>query len=207
MSIYLTEDEQVEAIKAWFKRNYQVISVLLSVILIFFSLYRYYTWHQDKVQQEASSTYENLMLSVSNHSNKSVKAYANQLIQNYPNTVYADVARLTLAKLVVAVDKYPRAITYLDEVITKSKVSVLKEIAIIRKARLLMAQHDYAKAIVVLDSMDDATYSSIQDELKGDIYFATGRKQDALVFYKKANSASQKQGINNSLLDMKAKAV
>lgn len=203
MSIYMTEDEQVEAIKRWWKRYNGIITVLFSVVLLIMAGFKYWTWHEEKVTQQASNTYEHLMLAFSNHDNKGIRGYANQLITDYGNTVYADAARLTLAKLYVAREHYNRAQDELVYVATHSKMPALQQVATIRLARILAANKAYDKALVELTKVTDTTYLPVVNELKGDIYAATGRYEQAVSFYRQAISDVQTKGMGNLFLEMK----
>lgn len=203
MSIYMTEDEQIEAIKKWWKRYNNVVIVSVSVVMLMVSGYRYWTWHEQKVTQLASNTYEQLMLAFSNHDNKSVRGYANQLVTDYDKTVYADVARLTLAKLYVERENYPRAREELSYVATNSKVPAMKQIAKIRLARLLVADKSYDSALNELTSVTDSAYMPVINELKGDIYAAIGQYPKAALSYRDALNDVQAKGMANLFLEMK----
>ena len=202
MSIYMTEDEQVEALKRWWKRYNGIITVLFSVVLLIMAGFKYWTWHEEKVTQQASNTYEHLMLAFSNHDNKGIRGYANQLITDYGNTVYADAARLTLAKLYVARENYTRAQDQLIYVASHSKMPALQQVAMIRLARIFAANKAYDKALVELAKVKDTTYLPVVNELKGDIYAATGRYEQAVSFYRQAISDVQTKGMGNLFLEM-----
>jgi predicted negative regulator of RcsB-dependent stress response len=203
MSVYMTETEQLEAIKKWWRRYNNVITIALSVVLLSISGYKYWNWHQEKISQQASSSYEHLMLAFSNHDNRGVRAYSNQLITDYSQTVYADVARLTLAKLYVLREKYPKAQEELEYVATHSKMSALQQVAKIRLARLLASTKSYDKALDELSKVNSTMYMPVVNELRGDIYAATGRYQDAVVSYRKAIGEVQNNGMGNLFLEMK----
>ena len=203
MSVYMTEEEQLDAIKKWWQRYSTLITVVFSLILLSISGYKYWQWHQSKVSTQASNTYEHLMVAFSNHDNKSVKSYANQLINEYGNTVYAHAARLTLAKLYVAREKLDKALENLEFVADNSPLKALKQVARIRIARLLAAQKDYDKALSKLTSVDDTAYMPVVNELKGDIFVATGKYQQAILSYKEAITAVRTQGMGNLYLEMK----
>ena len=203
MSVYMTETEQLEAIKKWWKRYNNVITILLSVVLLAISGYKYWNWHQEKITQQASNSYEHLMLAFSNQDNKSVRSYANQLLTDYGQTVYADAARLTLAKLYVVREKYPKAEVELEYVANHSKMIALQQIAKIRLARLLASQKSYDKALAELSKVDSTVYMPVVNELRGDIYAATGQFQQAVVSYKKAINGVQQNGMGNLFLEMK----
>ena len=203
VSIYMTETEQLEALKKWWKRYNNIITITLSVILLLISGYKYWNWHQEKINQQASMTYENLMLAFSNQDNKGVRGYANQLLKDYADTVYSDAARLTLAKLYVLQEKYPKAKEALSYVANHSKMPTLQQLAKIRLARLLAAEKSYDQALKELSTVDGNAYMPVVNELRGDVYAATGQYQQAVLSYKKAIVEAQTHGMGNLLLEMK----
>ncbi|CAM2907351.1 YfgM family protein [Legionella worsleiensis] len=204
MSVYMTEEEQLEVIKKWWKRYGNLVSVFLSVILLCVAGYRYMHWHQDKLKQQASTTYENMMLAYSNQNIKSVRSFANQLIKDYDHTVYADVAHMTLAKIYVSKNKLDKAQSELRFVADHSNMTALKQIAKIRIARLMAAEKAYTNALKELTSVVDNTYLPVINELKGDIYGATGQYQEAINAYRLAIDEVKTNGMGNLFLEMKS---
>ena len=203
MSVYMTEEEQLEAIKKWWNKYSNIITVVLSVILLVFAGFKYWNWHHDKISAQASNAYERMMLAFANQDNQSVQSYANQLIKDYSKTVYADAARLTLAKLFVTDDNYPKARESLEYVANHSKMPALRQVAKIRIARLFAAEKAYDKALAELASIVDTAYMPVINELKGDIYTATGQYQKAIVAYKEAITEVRTNGMGNLFLEMK----
>lgn len=203
MSVYMTEEEQLAAIKKWWQRYSTLLTIVFSLVLLSASGYRYWQWHQIKVGTEASNAYEHLMVAFSNHDNKGVASYSNQLIKEYSQTVYAHAARLTMAKLDVAREQYDKAIDNLQIVANNSPLKALKQVAHIRIARLLAAEKNYGKALEELVFVDDDAYKPVVSELKGDIFVATGKYQQAIVSYREAITAVRTKGIGNVYLEMK----
>ena len=203
MSVYMTEEEQLESIKKWWQRNGNIVTICLSVVLLCVAGYRYMHWHQDKITQQASITYERMMMEFSNHNNKAVRSYANELIKDYDKSVYADVAHLTLAKLYIAKDNLDKAKSELQFVAEKSKMTSLKQIAKIRIARILAADKAYSDALKELSSVEDKVYLPVINELKGDIYGATGQFQEAISSYRLAIDEVKNNGMGNLFLEMK----
>ena len=203
MSVYMTEAEQLEAIKKWWKRYNNIIIVMLSLVLLAISGFKYWNWHQEKINQQASNAYEQMMVAFSNQDNRAVRGYASQLLNDYDQTIYADTARLTLAKLYVSHEKYAKAQEELEYVATHSKMNALQQIAKIRLARLLAAGKSYDKALDELSKVDSTVYMPVVNELRGDIYAATGQYQQAVVAYRKAITEVQTNGMGNLFLEMK----
>ena len=200
----MTEAEQIDLIKTWWKRYNGIFTVFLSLVLLVAAGFKYWHWHQDKVTEQASNAYEHLMLSFSNQDKRSVRSYARQLVLDYNDTVYADAARLTLAKLDVVSEHYKRAEETLAYVAEHSKMKVIADVARIRLARLLVEEKLYDKALSELASVNDKAYAPLVNELRGDIYSATKRYDQAVAFYHKAIDEVQKNGMGNLFLEMKS---
>lgn len=199
----MTEDEQLEAIKKWWKRYGNWVTIVLSAVLLCVAGYRYMNWHQAKVISQASEAYEHMMVAFSNHDIKSVRSYANQITNDYNSTVYADVAHMTLAKVYIEKSKLAEAKTELQAVANNSRMPPLKQIAKIRIARILTAEKEYANALNELSSIDDNIYLPVINELKGDIYGATGQYQNAINAYRLAITEVKSNGLGNLFLEMK----
>ncbi|HVT62738.1 MAG TPA: tetratricopeptide repeat protein, partial [Legionellaceae bacterium] len=93
-SVYMTETEQIEILKKWWKKYNQIVLITISIALLVISGLRYWHWHREKISEQASNAYEHLMVAFSNQDDKSVRSYAHQLMTHYAGTVYADTARL-----------------------------------------------------------------------------------------------------------------
>jgi predicted negative regulator of RcsB-dependent stress response len=199
----MTEQEQIEQIKKWWKQYNGILTVIISLILLSISAYKYWGWHQEKISQQASNTYEQMMVAFSNQDNKSVRAYANELLSEYKNTVYADAARMTLAKLYISHNKYPEAHDQLEYVASYGKMPAFQQIAKIRLARLLIAEQTFDQALAELNEVNDKAYIPLINEIKGDIYTAKGEYPKAMNAYRKAVAEAQGQGMGNLFLEMK----
>lgn len=202
-STYMTETEQVELLKAWWKRYHRWVLMGLSLIFLSISGVRYWQWHQQAINEQASNAYEHLMVAFSDHETKAVRSYANQLINSYPNTIYADTARLVQAKLEVTTGHYDKAVMALTKIVEHARFKVLVDVAHLRLARIFEYQKLYEKALAELAQVANPSYKTIISEQKGDIFYAEGQIQKAVKAYQRAKSANEQEGIGNPFLDMK----
>jgi predicted negative regulator of RcsB-dependent stress response len=203
MSIYMTEEEQVELIKSWWKKYSNVILIVVSIILLTFSAIKYWTWHKENKVKQASMTYEQMMLSFANKDFKAVRSYSQDLIKGYKYNIYADAACLALAKIAITNEKYTNAKKFLNIVLMNSHSTLMKDIAKLRIARILLEEKDYLKALSETDTIKTKAYISIVNELKGDIYNALGKNNIAIKYYKKAASNITTASADNLFLEMK----
>lgn len=205
MSVYMTEEEQVERIKSWWNKYGNLITIIFSLILFAISGHRYWTWHKNSISQQASVIYERMMVAYADSDYKQVQSNSQRLIDDYKNTVYADVAHLTMAKVAVSNQKYALARKSLDAIIAKSNSKIMVDIARVRIARLLIAEKDYDNAQAVISKVTNKSLQPMVVEIQGDIAFAQNDKQQARELYKKAVIEAEKSGSGSLFLDMKSK--
>lgn len=202
-TVYMTEVEQIELIKKWWKRYHRVIVTSLSVILLLVSAGRYWQWHQQKHTEDASNAYEHLMVAFSGQDSEAVQAYAQQLVTHYSKTVYADTARLIQAKLFLTSGDYAQAKQALESVADHSNFIVLADVARLRLARILLHEKAYDSALKQLKLVKGTNYASLRTELRGDIYYAQNKLQKARREYQAAKSDIEKSGVSSVFLEMK----
>lgn len=199
----MTEEEQLEAIKKWWKKHQNKISVVLSTILLITAGYRYWTWHTEKKMLQASEMYERLISAFSKQDTTALQASIKTLNTQFKNTVYSDVAYLVTAHQWVAQQQWDQAKQALTTVIQNSKMTALQEVARLRMARIDIYQGLYSQALTELDKIQDSAYLAKINELKGDVFYATGEYAKADSYYQKARLNAEKQGVTLYSLDMK----
>ncbi len=204
MSTYLTEEEQIEEIKKWWKNWGNFILTAIALCILAITGYHWWQQRNTRLTEAASTQYVQMISNVSNKDSSVATAHANSLISNFSNTPYASVAHLLLAKQAVDSDKLDLATKQLQTVVKTSTAPLFKQLARIRLARILNAQKHYTQAIDVLKTVDDKSFQSLIAEVLGDTYLAQGKKQQARAQYKIALDTLPKGGaMNRPLLEMK----
>jgi predicted negative regulator of RcsB-dependent stress response len=204
LNIYLNEYEQWDALKNWWKKYNAIIIMSISLILLSLSAYKYWNWHLEKRNVQASNSYEHMMLASANHQSKQIVHYATELVKQYPESIYSDAARLTLAKTAVLNHDYAKAEAELQIVAKEGKLPELADVAKIRLARIWLVQKKYTEALKILEGMQAKVYRPLVDELKGDIYTSMNQFDKAVGFYRKALAEVQDYGVGNLFLEMKS---
>ena len=188
MEIYETEEEQLDAVKRWWKENGQstIIGVVLGVAIILGWNY----WQNLKKNQteQASAVYGQLIQAIGTDKKDSAEKLAERIQSEYPKTEYAAYSGLLLAKLKVQQGDIPKAQALLKGIAAGTDKE-LSNVAKIRLVRLMLASGEYEQGLQLINDVDPATSSSFSgnyDELVGDLYVALDRLDQARTAYQKA---------------------
>lgn len=203
MSEYISDQEQLQVIKNWWRENGK-FTILMVICAVIFS-YGIRSWQQYKIQksESASIVYEQMLSDIANHRGPQFEAHAGNLMQDYATTPYASIAALSWAKAAVEKNSYDTAIEKLQWVVEHGKGNDLKQIARIREARILLMQKKYQPALDILNVVVDSSYLPLIDQVRGDIYIAMGKSSEAKSAYQQALNTLPKNEVDRSLLKMK----
>ena len=188
MEIYDTEEEQLDALKRWWKENGQstIIGLVLGIAIILG--WNYWQDHKKAQAEQASMLYSQLIQAIGADKKDSAEKLAERIHEQYPKTEYAVYSGLFLAKLKVQQGDVAKAKTILKDVAAGSNKE-LSNIAKIRQVRLMLASGEYEQGLQLISDVDPATSSSFSgnyDELVGDLYVALDRLDQARTSYQKA---------------------
>ena len=188
MEIYSTEEQQLDAIRSWFKKNglSTMWTVVIAVSLVMG--YRYWQHHREVVLEKASESYAMMMFNLDEGDFTSVESQAKLLMSKFDNTPYAALAALSLAKDAILKNELDRAKEYLQWVVDKSSVNEFRQVAIMRLARVLSQQQQIDMALKLLgQSAEKANgYYTLQEELKGDLLMVQNNIPEAKEAYQRA---------------------
>lgn len=192
-----TEEEQVEAIKNWWKENGRstVIGVAVAVIAVFG--WRGWQDHQQQTAENASVLYQSMVekalvqpgQTLSEADRKSAEYMANQLKTDYESTGYAQYAALWLAKLQADQGNLDAAKAELQWLMDQKPEAPIAQLAKLRMAQLLLAAGDAQVALTQLGSAPEKGYEAAYFELKGDLLNTLGRAAEARQAYESAQAA------------------
>jgi predicted negative regulator of RcsB-dependent stress response len=201
VEIYDSEEEQVAALKAWWKENNRsvIAGAALGVALILGWNY----WQSQKLAQaeQASALYGELMDFVSKDKTDSAEKVSEQIVKQYGSTSYANYAPLMQAKLKVTAGDLPAAKAILEAQMKKGD-KTLQNVARIELIRLMLATKEYEKGLQLITEVDPAStksFSASYEELTGDLYVALDRLGEARTAYQNA----LREGANSPLLQFK----
>lgn len=186
-----TEEEQVEALKRWWKEN--GLSLVAGVALAAAGILGWNTWqsYQDNQATAASMRYQQLInLTAGNDLDASqlpeARTLVEEIIDEHGETLYADLARLVDARLAVAQDDLAGARNRLQALADAGSSDYVGGLARLRLARLLVADGDADGALTALQSGVPEALAAQRAEVRGDAYHALERRDDAATAWREA---------------------
>jgi len=185
MQVYATDKEQMDQVMGYVKKYGPTIILAILVFLAAFWGKSYYYKKQANQLAEASTLYEKLNRTTS----ENVKVtYANDLLNNYSNTIYARFGAITLGKHEVANDNFDEAIKHFTYVYQNSSDwEQLKAMAFENWMRALLAQGNAQEALDKLQKENKLIkeYPVLFGNLEGDVYSKLNQKDNAIKAYEK----------------------
>lgn len=201
-----TEEEQIEAIKNWWKENGKQTLVAVVLVAGGWFFYQNYETSQLATAEAASSIYQ-IVLTLNNSEDEADKGKRAQLLDQlkseFSNTIYGQFAALFNAKDAVESGDLELAAQQLRLVIGNSNDDALTQLATVRLARVLLAQGQAEAALALVDVDMSGAFEAEFEESKGDILLSLGDKDAARDAYSKASVTAMRIGANNPILKMK----
>ncbi|MEX2122353.1 MAG: tetratricopeptide repeat protein [Woeseia sp.] len=174
MDELLSEKEQIEAIRGWWKENgsFIVSGVVIGVGLLLGWNY----WNNQRAQSalQASAVYESLVTEVADGDIEAARTLAADLYENYASTVYAGQARLAMAKLYMDQGRDQDAANELTLLLAEGEDSEAQMLARLRLAKILLYQDKPQQAVdlVLGYGYRDTAFAARYSEALGDAYLA-----------------------------------
>lgn len=196
----LTDEQQADVIRQWF-REYGYF-ILGGLALGVAALFGWDQWQSGKVTraEEASVIYEELVDKIQINNQAAADSLLAELLAGYNGSPYIELARLRLARLSLDRNDFDAAADYLESIIAESGSDEMVNNASIRLARILLQQAKYDEALAVLEPIDTVSAFSAQaNNVRGDIYAAMNRKEEALAAYEAALTDSRQPPVIDRL--------
>lgn len=213
MDVYETEEQQIEALKRFWKDYGVSIAVGIVVALAVIFGWRYWQSAQLKADVERTQQYQGVldaMMKAQGEGGGDVKKaetdlqrMANKLLDERPSSMQAQMSVLTLAQLAMAKKDYAEAEKRLRQVLSSKPEEGLRVLATMRLARVLAAKGDNKAALELLDKEHDPSFAAGLEELRGDIHVLLGQKDKARAAYKSALDILKKRKEERPLVQIK----
>ena len=188
MEVYQTEEQQVDAIKSYWKENGSYIIAGLVIGLAGYVGFNFYKDGQVAEETARSDAYQVILENSDKDGAEFTKAGDAFIVEN-SNTSYAALTALSLAKEVASHKDWAQAAKYLTTAIESTPNPGIKGIATVRLARVQIQLAEFDKALTTLSTQLPESFLAAVEEVKGDAYLKQGKTELARNAYQAALAA------------------
>lgn len=183
MAIYdLEEQDQMEDLKAWWRRWGNAVSAVVLAVCIAVIAVQGWRWWKYRQSEQAGTIYSAAIAGVRANDLAKTRDAVSQLTDRYPGTTYAPSGALMLARMLFDSGDKPGAAAQLQWVVDHGDDDV-RQIARFRLAEVELDGKQYDNALRTLDAKHDDAFAGLYADLRGDVLAAAGRAADARSAY------------------------
>ena len=203
----LQEQEQLEALKAWWKDNRKQLLGALLIVVVAMGGWRGWQYYQHKQSNQAAVLYAEFVRQLQGYDAGRINDAAAAVMDRYAATAYASRAALLAAQVNEQRKDVAHAKTQLQWVVDHAGEAELRDVARLRLASLLLDETRYADAMKLLDAGHPASFDGLYADLRGDVLSAQGKADEARSAYKLAYEKTDAKSMYRNLIQMKLDAL
>jgi predicted negative regulator of RcsB-dependent stress response len=201
------EQEQLEALKAWWYENRNQILGALLVVVVAIGGWRGWQYYNHMRADEAATLYQQFVSQIESNDIKRVNDAAAAVMEKFASTPYAPRAALLAAQLNEQLKDVGRAKTQLQWVIDHAGEEGLKDVARLRMAAIQLDEKNYDGALNLLDAPHPPSFDGLYADLRGDALSGQGKTNEARSAYKLAYEKTDARTVYRNLIQMKLDAL
>jgi len=185
MALDLEEQEQVDELKALWKKYGAYITRVVIAFFVLYGLFQGWGYYQTKQSLGASELYQSIVV-LDEKNTKDILEKSQKLIDDFSGTPYAGRAAILFAKASYLEGNKDKAKEKLDWASSHAKEPATESIALIQLGQILVEEKKYEDALKRVNDVENEGYLGLSNDLKGDILNAMGKKEDAKKAYQEA---------------------
>ena len=207
MALDLEEQEQLDELKEWWKKNGTQVILIVSVFVLAAAGWRWYQVWTSRQSGEALALFEHAMQADAAKDSKSVKELTGKIMDDYSRTGYAVPAAWLAARTNFAAGDLKSAQAQYQYALDHASDKGLQALAKLRLAAVLQDQKDYAGALKLLDGDQDAAFVPLFASARGDVFVAQGKTDEARTAYKLAMDKMDPKSPLKAVVEIKLEGV
>ena len=207
MAYDLEEQEQLDAIKAWWNQYGNLIVVAVVAVAVGVAGYQGWRYYRNSQSIGAATLYGQLDQAARANDAKRVKDISAQIVDRYGSTVYGGLAALAAAKAAFTTGDLEAAEKQLRWAAEHAKEKEQRDIARLRLAGVLLDRKNPDEALKMLDEKPADGYTALYADLRGDILAAQGKRADAAAAYRTALEKSEQGSAYRQVVEIKLDAL
>ncbi|MBG6036822.1 YfgM family protein [Proteus cibarius] len=200
MEVYSTENEQVDAIKQFFK-NYG-LTIVLAAVIGFGGVFGWKYWqsHQTNRLQESAGAFATVSEALAKPTPENI-ALAEKFVTD-TNDIYGALASLELAQIAIDANDLVNGERHLTNAVAKVKNDAFADMLNLRLARVQLALDKTDVALVSLDQVKGKAWNGMKNYIRGDVLAKKGDNAGAATAYRSALT-DENAGAIRSLVELK----
>lgn len=203
----LQEQEQLDALKAFWNKYGNLITWVLVLVLGGFAAWNGWEWYQRDQGGKAGALFDELDRAASaGDAEKAGRAFAD-LRQRYPGTAFAQQGGLLVAKVQFDKGKTDEARASLTWVAEQAKESELRTVARLRLAAMQAEAKQFDEALKTLDGAKAEGFEALVADRRGDVLMLQGKKAEARNAWQVAYAAMNEKVEYRRLIEAKLTAI
>ena len=208
MAIYdLEEQEQIDSLKHFWADYGRLIITGVVAFVVGVGGIQGWKYHKRTQAQKASVQFGKLDVAVAKGDINEIRNVGEELISSYPNTPYAPMAALVVAKTERDAGELDAAAVQFEWAIESAASEDVRMLARLRLAGILLDQEKYDNALKLLDADVTQAFVALYSDLRGDVLVEQGKAAEARAAYQLAlDKLDAKSGVRN-VLQMKMDAL
>ncbi len=202
MDEYLSDKEQAERLRQWWRENGWFLIGGVALGLLGLYGYNQYFAYRDRQSEEAAALYAAIKQETEDGDTTDAATRLAEMRSQFPDHVYTHQAALLLAsaEIVTAPDAAAEKLRFTME---QSEDPELARVARRRLARGLAYRDQHQEALALLDVPEPGQFAGRIAEIRGDIHVALGETDAARTAYLQAMVAPGAALLDRSFLQMK----
>lgn len=199
----LQEQEQLDELKAFWKRHGNLITWLITAVLLAFAGWNGWNWYQRNQATQAAAMFDELdKAAVAGDADKAGRVF-NDMKSRYASATLTEQAGLIAARVQHDKGHADAAKASLGWVAEQAGEEAYRAIARLRLAGLLLDAKDHAGALKALDGITAKDFAGLAADRRGDVLLAQGKADEARTAYQAAYKAMDEKIDYRRLVEVK----
>lgn len=203
----LEEQEQLAALKAWWRQYGALCLIGVALALAALAAYLGWNWYRDRETSKAAVVYADLLKQADAGERKKALESAKTLTQDYAKSGYATVGAFVAARLSFEGGDLAAAKEQLQWIVERARDEDMKSLARYRLAGVLLDEKKFDEALKLLEAKPEDPMAALIADLRGDVLTAKGAPAEARAAYQTALEKSDAKSPYRNLIQMKIDAL
>ena len=207
MTYDLDEQEQIDALKAWWSKYGNLVLGVITAVLLVLAAWQGWNWYQRNQATQAAGYFEALQNAARQANVDQVRDASRALRGDFGSTAYAPRGALVAAQAMLAAGDADGAREQLQWIIEQRGDDPLAPVAKVRLAGVLIDLKQYDAALGLVSGPAPAGFDALYADRRGDVLFAQGKAADARAAWQSALDAFEPASPLRSVVQLKINAL